>query len=625
MTRIVYTALLLLLPTLTGWAEEVPDSLSIREVVVTGTRSETDPRHLPMSVSVVGREHLEHSGSPSLLPILTEAVPGLFATGRGLMGYGVSGGAAGQMSLRGVGGAPQPGIPTTGLLVLIDGHPQYMGLMGHPIADACQSFMAERVEVVRGPASVLYGSNAMGGVVHIVTRRQHQDGVRTDVNLGYGSFNTLQTETTNRIRHKHFTSVVSGSYNRTDGHRPDTGFEQYGGSVKAGYEISLPWKIHAVANLTHFNASNPGTVNTPLLDADQRITRGMTSLVVENRYEKTSGALSLFYSWGRHRINDGYHPGNDPLNHRFHSRDRMLGISWNQSMQLFTGNRLTAGVDYFHFGGEAWNRSRDGEHTPLIDKTQNEVAGYLDFRQAIGSWLTLDAGLRIDHHTHVGTEWIAQAGLSFHLPHAIELKASAGKGFRYPTIRELYMFGPANPDLRPERLWNYELSFSQRLLSGRLTYGLNIFYIDGENLILNLPVDGRPTNVNTGKIDNTGIETQIAYRISSSWSVDANYSFLHMQYPVLASPGHKLYAGASFAKGRWYVSTGVQYIAGLYKSLTPAAKEDYVLWNLRASLRIAQWFELWVRGENLLAQRYQINAGFPMTRTTVMSGVNINL
>ena len=62
------------------------------------------------------------------------------------MGYGVSGGAAGQMTLRGVGGGP-----TTGLLVLIDGHPQYMGLMGHPIADACQSMLADRVEVVRGP------------------------------------------------------------------------------------------------------------------------------------------------------------------------------------------------------------------------------------------------------------------------------------------------------------------------------------------------------------------------------------------------------------------------------------------------------------------------------------------
>ena len=149
-------------------AEEVPDSLSVQkkvtieEVVVTGTRNETDVRHLPMTVSVVNREQIEHRNDPSLLPLLTEYIPGLFTTSRGLMGYGVSGGAAGGMSLRGIGGVPQEGLPTTGMLVLIDGHPQYMGLMGHPISEAYQSLLAERVEVLRGPGSVLYGSNAMG-------------------------------------------------------------------------------------------------------------------------------------------------------------------------------------------------------------------------------------------------------------------------------------------------------------------------------------------------------------------------------------------------------------------------------------------------------------------------------
>ena len=133
------------------------DPIQIHEVVVTGTRNETDIRHLPMTISVIDRKQIEQSMQPSILPILTQQVPGLFITARGIMGYGVSGGAAGGMSLRGIGSG------SGRLMVLIDGHPQYMGLMGHPIADAYQSLMAERVEVLRGPASVLYGSNAMGG------------------------------------------------------------------------------------------------------------------------------------------------------------------------------------------------------------------------------------------------------------------------------------------------------------------------------------------------------------------------------------------------------------------------------------------------------------------------------
>lgn len=610
-------------------AEEVPDSLSVQkkvtieEVVVTGTRNETDVRHLPMTISVVNREQIELRNDPSLLPLLTEYIPGLFTTSRGLMGYGVSGGAAGGMSLRGIGGVPQEGLPTTGMLVLIDGHPQYMGLMGHPISDAYQSLLAERVEVLRGPASVLYGSNAMGGVINIVTRKMQQDGIRTHANVGYGSYNTLQSEVTNRIRKGRFTSIVSGSYNRTDGHRKDMEFEQYGGYAKFGYEISDAWNVWADVNLTHFDASNPGEISNPLLDNDQRITRGMTSFALANHYAKTSGALSFFYNWGKHWINDGYHLGGDPLDYRFHSRDRMLGVSWYQSVQLFEGNRLTVGFDYFHFGGEAWNKTLAGERDTQADKTQDDVAGYIDFRQNLGDWLTFDVGLRVDHHSQVGTEWVPQVGFSFHLPENSEVKLMASKGFRYPTIREMYMFRLANPDLKPERLWSYELSFAQRLLDGRLSYGVNVFYIDGENLIMRMPIDGRPLNVNTGKIENAGVEAQVAYRIVPAWSVDANYSYLHMDNPVLASPEHKLYVGTAFSKGRWNVSTGLQYVAGLYKELDPEETEDFLLWNVRGSFRVLDGFDVWVKGENLLAQRYEINAGFPMPKATVMAGVNI--
>ena len=610
-------------------AEEVPDSLSVQkkvtieEVVVTGTRNETDVRHLPMTVSVVNREQIEHRNDPSLLPLLTEYIPGLFTTSRGLMGYGVSGGAAGGMSLRGIGGVPQEGLPTTGMLVLIDGHPQYMGLMGHPISDAYQSLLAERVEVLRGAASVLYGSNAMGGVINIVTRKMQQDGIRTHANVRYGSYNTLQSEVTNRIRKGRFTSIVSGSYNRTDGHRKDMEFEQYGGYAKFGYEISDAWNVWADVNLTHFDASNPGEISNPLLDNDQRITRGMTSFALANNYAKTSGTLSFFYNWGKHWINDGYNLGGDPLDYRFHSRDLMLGVSWYQSVQLFEGNRLTVGFDYFHFGGEAWNKTLAGERDTQADKTQDDVAGYIDFRQNLGDWLTFDVGLRVDHHSQVGTEWVPQVGFSFHLPENSEVKLMASKGFRYPTIREMYMFRPANPDLKPERLWSYELSFAQRLLDGRLSYGVNVFYIDGENLIMRVPIDGRPLNVNTGKIENSGIEAQVAYRIVPAWSVDANYSYLHMDNPVLASPEHKLYVGTAFSKGRWNVSTGLQYVAGLYKELDPEETEDFLLWNVRGSFRVLDGFDVWVKGENLLAQRYEINAGFPMPKATVMAGVNI--
>ena len=541
---------------------KVARSYAINEVVVTGTRSETDVRHLPMTVSVVGRPQLEASQQTSVLPVLNSQVPGFFSTSRGVMGYGVATGASGQMSLRGIGGPAQAGLPTTGLLVLIDGHPQYMGLMGHPIADAYQTMMAERVEVLRGPASVLYGSNAMGGVINIVTRKMQEDGIRTNINIGAGSYGSVQTEATNRIRKGRFSSTVTASYNRTDGHRADMAFEQYGGYAKLGYDFTDNWKVWGDVNVTRFNATNPGSVMKPYIDNDQRITRGMTSFALENYYEKTSGALSFFYNWGDHWINDGYQPGGEPLQYRFNSNDQMLGVSWYQSVQLFQGNRLTVGADYFHFGGEAWNQFFDGHRETSANKSLNEVAGYVDFRQDIAAWLTLDAGARVDYHSQTGTEFIPQVGLAFHLPENAEIKAMASKGFRNPTIREMYMFPPQNPDLKPEKLWNYELSFSQRLMDNRLSYGLNVFYINGENLIIRLPNPNGSgmLNQNSGEIENWGAEANVGYQFNPVWSVMANYSWLHMENPVLASPEYKLYGGVNFRKGRWSASTGIQYV-----------------------------------------------------------------
>ena len=605
---------------------KVARSYAINEVVVTGTRSETDVRHLPMTVSVVGRSQLEASQQTSVLPVLNSQVPGFFSTSRGVMGYGVATGASGQMSLRGIGGPAQAALPTTGLLVLIDGHPQYMGLMGHPIADAYQTMMAERVEVLRGPASVLYGSNAMGGVINIVTRKMQEDGIRTNINIGAGAYGSVQTEATNRIRKGRFSSTVTASYNRTDGHRADMAFEQYGGYAKLGYDFTDNWKVWGDVNVTRFNATNPGSVMKPYIDNDQRITRGMTSFALENHYEKTSGALSFFYNWGDHWINDGYQPGGEPLQYRFNSNDQMLGVSWYQSVQLFQGNRLTVGADYFHFGGEAWNQFFDGHRETSANKSLNEVAGYVDFRQDIAAWLTLDAGARVDYHSQTGTEFIPQVGLAFHLPENAEIKAMASKGFRNPTIREMYMFPPQNPDLKPEKLWNYELSFSQRLMDNRLSYGLNVFYINGENLIIRLPNPNGSgmLNQNSGEIENWGAEANVGYQFNPVWSVMANYSWLHMENPVLASPEHKLYGGVNFRKGRWSASTGIQYVKGLYTDLDAATKENFVLWDMQGSFKATNYLSFYARGENLLAQRYEINAGYPMPKATFMGGVNIN-
>lgn len=622
MKKLIFAAALLTAAAGQVHAQRDTTAHTLDNVVVTGTRNVTDIRHLPMTISVVNRDKLTENQRVNVLPTLSEQVPGLFVTARSMMGYAVSDGAAGGISLRGLGsGAGR-------MMVLIDGHPQYQGIFGHSISDSYQTMMADRVEVLRGPASMLYGSNAMGGVVNIVTRSMREDGVKTDINLGAGSYGTFQGEFTNRIRSGKFYSVVAGQYGRSDNNRPSMGFEQYGGYAKLGYDFSPHWTAYADVNVTHFNSSYPGSTYEPLLGARQWITRGVASAVVENHYGRTSGAVSVYHNFGRHKINDGYAPGEQPQENYFRSNDALTGFSIYQSATFFTGNRITVGLDYQHIYGKAWNRviATEEDLDPIGHHHENEIAGYVDFRQDLFRWLTVDAGVRVDHHSQTGTEWVPQGGLVFRMVKDGELKAMVSKGFRNPTIREMYLWRPANADLRPERMMNYELSWKQRLCGGAFSYGINLFYINGDNIIQTAMVDNRPMNVNTGAIENSGVEAEFAWKANRYLSLNGNYSFLHMHNKVLAAPEHKAYLGADYRRGRWMLAGGLQYIDGLYTQVDPTEiQENFLLLNVTAAYKALPWLNIWAKGENLLAQKYEINYGYPMPKATFMGGVNINI
>ncbi|MDR3189258.1 MAG: TonB-dependent receptor [Prevotellaceae bacterium] len=617
---LISTALFLqLLPAGESLASAITDSVQLEGVVVTGSRTEASLQNIPMSVTVVGSKTIESRLEQSLLPIITEEVPGLFITGRGVMGYGVSTGAAGGMKIRGVGGSP-----TTGVLLLIDGHPQYMGLMGHPLPDAYQSMMAERVEVIRGAASALYGSNASGGVINIITKKQRVDGVETNLRAMYGSYNTVSSEVGSHVRSGKFSSYLSLGYNRSDGTRENMDFDQYSAYGKFGYDFTPTWKAFADVNVTNFSASNAGEINDPLIDNDADVTRGVASFSLENKYDKTSGALKFFYNFGMHEVDDGYAPnGGVPRDFHFRSTDNMLGVSLYQTLSLFTGNRITAGLDLQRFGGRAWSSYLDGRaDVDIVEKGINDAAGYLTIEQSVLSNLLLNAGVRADNNSRTGTEWIPSVGLSFPVSGATALKAIVSKGFRNPTIREMYMFPPQNPDLKPERLMSYELSFSQKLLDYKLGFDVNVFYINGNNAIQTVMLNGKPLNVNIGKIENYGLELASFYKVTPSFSISANYSWLNMKYKVEAAPEHKLYAGFSYAVSKWRLASGVQHIGNLYVGEN-LVKNSFTLWNVRAAYSVWKSLELLVRGENLLSQKYEINEGYPMPEATVFGGINL--
>ncbi|NLZ96162.1 MAG: TonB-dependent receptor, partial [Bacteroidales bacterium] len=335
-----------------------------------------------------------------------------------------------------------------------------------------------------------------------------------------------------------------------------------------------------------------------------------------------------YYNFGKHEIDDGYNLGENPLPYRFHSTDQMMGLSAHQSYALFTNNNTTAGIDLQRFGGEAWNEfSDERENKSLADVHLYEVAGYVHTQQALlSNKLWLNAGVRLDYHEKNGTEWIPQLGVSFSPSSSNVLKAMVSKGFRNATIREMYMFPPQNPDLKPERLMNYEVSYSQNFLQNKLSLGLNIFYINGDNIIQTSFIDGKPINLNSGKVENKGVEVSSKYQISKSINLSGNYSYLDMKHAIMGAPKHKLYIGGNFSKERWSFSTGLQIVSDLYTAIQPEKQSmSFNLWNARINYKATSLLTIFAKGENLLGENYEMNAGHPMPKTTVFGGLRVQL
>lgn len=620
----------LAITTATSAFAEKQDSIitgtAMQDVVVTGSRKAVSLSNLPMTVSTVSRETLTENQRLNILPTLTEQVPGLFATSRGIMGYGVSGGAAGGMMLRGISsGAGQ-------VMVLIDGHPQYQGVYGHSISDSYQTMLIDHVEVMRGPASMLYGSNAMGGVINIITRKnlQAKDEEFT-IDLGAGSYGTFQAELGHQWRKNRFTSSFGANYSRSDNHRPNMGFEQYGFFKKLDYDINANWNAYADINLTHFNASQPGTVSAPMLEADQWITRGMASIGLENHFDNMNGRISVYSNFGRHKINDGYKAnGGKPQTELFRSKDALTGVSLYECFNMWQGGNVTLGFDYQNIYGRAYYTSRETGDIVTEGKRgiqsghahNDEIAGYLDLRQDLLSWLTLDAGIRYDHHSTSGSEWIPQFGIALRPMNNASLKLTAGKGFRNPSMKEMYLYGSANDQLKPERLMNYELSWQHSLINNRLRYGVNLFYMDVDNIVMTV----NSKNINTGELKNKGVELEASYVINKHWSLNTNHSYLHMDNPVVGAPTYKGYLGAHTHYGKWSATIGAMLVNGLYTQVgNNETKENFTLVNATVNYNLCRNLRLWVKGENLLAQKYEYILGYPMPRATFMAGVNLKI
>lgn len=615
--KLLLTALILITMNAVVMAETKADSTAAamsEPLIITGSKVKVSRANVPLTVSVISREEIEQSGESAILPVLSRRIPGVFVTERGVTGFGVGGSAAGQISIRGVGGSPN-----TQNLILIDGHPQFMGIFGHPLPDAYVSSDLEQVEVIRGPASILYGTGAMGGVINFITKKQTIDGLRFNGQMSYGSHHTHKYNGSIGYRHHRFNLLASLNRDETDGHRDNSDFEVTNGYVKAGVDLNRFFTLTVDGNLTDFYTQDPGPASAPYIATGDEhwvdIQRGKVALSLDNEMADFSGAAKFFYNFGEHDIYDG-----------FHSTDYNMGLLFYQTLNKYAGNTMTLGIDVKNYGGKAENIfAMNGQGLVLADTSATETGVYGLVQQMIRSKLMLTAGLRVETHREYDPEIVPQLGCAFHPRPGTTVKGSVAKGFRSPTIRELYMWNSQNADLEPERMWNYELSFMQEI-TPHLRIELTGFIAEGDNLIKMIIDETGPLNVNTGEFANQGLELTLDYQVTREIKLSANYSFLNMDEPIVSTPEQQIFGEVIYHRPLFTICANGQHIASLYTVVTPDMEktENYTLINASLTLRPTDSVEFFVQGENLLDTDYVINADYPMPGVTVFGGFKLN-
>ena len=583
--------------------------LNDEAVIVSATRLPTPEDQVATSNTVITAADIEAGQLRDLSSVLRD-VPGLEVV--------QSGGAGGQTSLF------LRGTNSNHTKILLDGID--IGDPSNPTgaADVSKLLAGDiaRVEVLRGPQSGLYGSDAIGGVISITTK-SGEGPLSLRASAEGGSFDTFnQTASLSgseggfhyaaTVQHNHAgaTPVTPPDLLLPGEMRHDDFYDNVTASTKLGYDVADNFDLGLVAHAntslgkitgdafdfsTFTSYPSPTQSRIATLQYDGRATAHLT--VWDGRFSQT---LGLAYTSSI--ISDA-----DPDNGYSLVAGSRVKLDWQGNAVLAEGETLVLGAE----------TARDAIHQPIaFGITTN--AGYAELQSDFGGGFYNSAAIRLDDNSRYGSKVTFHLAPVWSLPATgTKLKATFGTGFKAPSLQQL--FGPFghNPNLKPETSTGYDVGVEQSLLDGALTGGVTWFHNDVRNLI---NYDANFTPINIDKARTQGVESFVAWKPMEGLSLRANYTYTDAINAVthaalLRRPPHK----ASFSAD-WQAFPGLLLDASLLvtgpradvgrESFAPEKLPGFTTLNVAASYRLDDNFTLFGRIENAFDQRYQDPDGF---------------
>lgn len=554
-------------------------------VTVTSDVAPNEPTAMSSSIS--------RTTARTVLDAVEDLSPAIFVTRRGVMGYGISTNGTGGINIRGVGGSPN-----TDVLMVLDGRPDYQGEMGHPLPDFYSLSDAGSIRVIEGPASVLYGSNAMGGAIE-VQPRVPKEGTEFELTSSLGLFMTGQHRLYAGIRRGRGVYTFASGINHTDGDRAYSAYRSQDGSLGASYSLSSTWTAKIDGNYGHFYVEDPGPINPPYPEQNYAsVGRGGFSADLANSTPALSGYTRLYSTWGRNFISDG-----------FRSTDRITGGRLYQTWTLPHNVAMDFGADLVNYGGLA---KQEGG-TNYGGKHQiNDDAGFVRAHWTPSVKTLLNAGVRYQANSLFGNIAVPELGGLWQASNRISLSGAISRGFRNPTIRELYLFPAPNANLKPEEEWNYQATVQARITTTMAAW-TTFYYASMSNQILALGNYPNMNLTNGGRAINKGAETNLRWAIHRRVNATGGYAFLRSTNLAPYVPGNKANLALDVDMKRAFLHVGVQAIGKRYADTTNTTQlGGYTEASMKLSVPIAKNLNFFGTVDNLFNHRYQVLTGYPM-------------
>lgn len=584
-----------------------PDAV-LPEIVATASRWEESVERVPQDITVLTRADLEKRGVPFVVDLL-RLQPDVQVVQNGGPGTNAT------LLMRG-GGSNQ-------VLVLVDGIKFNSPTTGSADLSTLLTTDIERIEIIKGPQSTLYGSEAMAGVVNIITKKG-EGKPQADLSVEGGSFSTVRTA-----------GSVSGGTDRTSYRLSATYFDTDGiptaksGSVPNGTtnksvsarlganpadNAAIELNLRYGADKTQLDdyAFGAGPVDTRnYLQKHENYLVAVTGKIFPwERYEQ-----SLTLSYLRDNLN-----ATDPVtaynNYRINATTELL--DWQHTLDLHPLT-ITGGFAY---------RYEAANNEGAFDESIDNRAGYLNAKLGlIDDALILNAGLRYDDHSTFGDAVTYRTGVLYNFkPLEMRFKANLGSGFRAPSLNELYYPNYGNLGLKPERSIGYDVGIEKDLLGKKLVIGATWFWQRYHDLIQSDP--NTYSAVNIGNALTEGVEVTATALPLDDLKLTAGYTCLNaVDKDTGASlslrPRNKFTSSVEYTLAKLTVIGEYRYVAKRYDATLNRDLSPYALVNLKGSYLLYKNLSLFARIDNLLDKAYEEAGGYGTPGISAFGGVKV--